>query len=124
MHPVTAVVDTPPAGEHTETIAGYDPAVAYPSPLNLDAVKKAIRYPEAAESAGVQGRVIFRVLIDEHGHYADHKVLKSPHPSLAEACEGPLRELRCIPAKKNGQAVRAWLTVPFSFELPQATDEE
>lgn len=53
-----------------------------PTPLNLDEFNKKIGYPLLLREAGIIGKVVFRVLVDEEGNYVRHEVIKSPHPLL------------------------------------------
>lgn len=88
-----------------------------PQPVNLDELKKAIEYPQIAKDAGISGRVVFRVLIDENGRYKKHKVLKTPSKWLTNACTEHLPKIRFTPGIQAGKPVPAWVTVPFDFKL-------
>ncbi|RMF48824.1 MAG: hypothetical protein D6750_06995, partial [Bacteroidetes bacterium] len=53
-----------------------------PQPLNIGDIKKRIGYPPLAKEAGIQGKVIVRVLVGKTGKYERHIVIKSPHKIL------------------------------------------
>lgn len=99
-----------------------DPEVMYdwveksPKAININEIKQAIEYPVALQSAGIEGRVIFRVLVDNKGRYVKHKVIKSAHPQLTELALSGLKKLTFEPAVKNGERVKAYVTIPFLFQ--------
>lgn len=88
-----------------------------PQPTNMDEIKKRIAYPPLAKEAGIQGKVIVRVLVDKEGRYKRHIVLRSPHKLLTEAVEKELPNLTFIPGLSNGQPIKVWVTIPFDFNL-------
>lgn len=88
-----------------------------PSPVNLDEIRAAVKYPQMAKDAGIYGKVVFRVLIDENGRYKKHKVLKTPHPWLTEACVKHLNKIRFTPGIQAGKPIPVWVTVPFDFKI-------
>ncbi|MEZ4685236.1 MAG: energy transducer TonB [Bacteroidia bacterium] len=88
-----------------------------PSPINMQEVQMAIRYPETAQEAGKEGLVVCKILVDEQGNYMRHRVTQAPDPSLREAVSPHLARLRFVPAVKNGKAVAAWTTLRFAFKL-------
>ena len=86
---------------------------------------KNIRYPEAAEKAGHQGRVIATFVVMKDGSISNAKIVKSVSPELDEEA---LRVLNAMPnwtpGRQNGQAVNVKYTVPISFALPNQKVEE
>lgn len=88
-----------------------------PTPLNMDEIKRAIVYPQRCLDNGMRGKVILRVLIDQHGKYVKHKVLRTPHPWFTEEVERHISQIRFTPAIQNGRAIVTWVTVPFDFQL-------
>ena len=84
-----------------------------------------IHYPEAAEKAGIQGRVIATFVVKKDGSIDKVKVVKSVSPELDEEA------LRCInampkwtPGMQKGQAVNVKYTIPISFRLDKPKKEE
>ena len=79
---------------------------------------KNIRYPVAAQEAGVQGRVICQFVITKEGKVADIKVLRSVSPEIDEEA---VRVIKAMPAwtpgKQDGQAVNVRYTLPVTFKL-------
>lgn len=86
-----------------------------PVPLNLDAVQRAIEYPQMARDANIQGTVVLRILIDPQGRYQRHKVINSPHPLLTRSVEAQIEALQFSPAVQAGKPIYFWINVPFSF---------
>jgi protein TonB len=88
-----------------------------PTPLNLDAIKNQIGYPQIAKDAGIEGTVVVRILIDKNGDYRDHRILKQVHPILSKAVEEQLKQLRFTPGIQAGKPIKAWINLPFQFRL-------
>lgn len=87
-----------------------------PQPTNIDDIKKRIGYPPRAKEAGIQGKVIVRVLVGENGRYERHVVLRSPHEVLTEAVESELPYLQFSPGIQAGKPIKVWVTIPFDFQ--------
>jgi periplasmic protein TonB len=88
-----------------------------PMPTNLDEIRKSIGYPAAARDLQLEGRVDFRVLVDEHGHYLRHMTLKRSHPIFEEACLKQLKNIQFEPGKMGDKPVKVWVMIPFKFTL-------
>ncbi|MCX7606240.1 MAG: TonB family protein [Bacteroidia bacterium] len=88
-----------------------------PQPTNIDDIKRRIGYPPLAKEAGIQGKVIVRVLVGKNGKYEKHLVLKSPHKILTEAVEKELPNLEFTPGIQAGKPIKVWVTIPFDFQL-------
>ncbi|MCS7189490.1 MAG: energy transducer TonB [Bacteroidia bacterium] len=88
-----------------------------PQPLNLEEIKSLIQYPPLAKEAGIQGKVVVRILVDEEGKYLRHLVINSPHKFLTEAVEKELPNIRFSPARLDTIPVKYWVTIPFNFKL-------
>jgi len=88
-----------------------------PQPVNIDDIKRRIGYPPLAKEAGIQGKVIVRVLVGKDGKYVKHVILKSPHKILADAVEKELPNLEFTPGIQAGKPIKVWVTIPFDFRL-------
>lgn len=114
----TAVCFTWPApagdvGEPTlEDEIAYDQAA---QALNHADLVRKLGYPAAARAAGQRGRLILRVLVDEHGRYANHVLKRTAGRLLLEAVEREIAQLAFSPAMLRGQAVKSWVDVAFDF---------
>ena len=77
-----------------------------------------LRYPVAAQEAGVQGRVICQFVIQADGTIGETKIMRGVSPELdAEA----IRTIKAMPAwtpgMQDGQAVNVRYTLPVTFRL-------
>ena len=77
-----------------------------------------LRYPVAAQEAGVQGRVICQFVIQADGTIGETKIMRGVSPELdAEA----IRVVKAMPAwtpgMQDGQAVNVRYTLPVTFRL-------
>ncbi|MBQ3876796.1 MAG: TonB family protein [Prevotella sp.] len=77
-----------------------------------------IRYPEAAQTAGKQGRVVVQFVVEADGTVSSAKVVRSISEDLdAEALRVVNAMPRWTPGKYKGKAVRVKYTLPVSFRL-------
>lgn len=75
-------------------------------------------YPEIARKAGIEGRVVLRVLIDKDGKPKKAQILKNPGSDIFdEAAIASVMQSSYSPAIQNGKPVKCWLTVPIKFTL-------
>lgn len=76
------------------------------------------RYPLIARRNGEQGTVTLRVLVTREGVPSEVRVEKSSGSShLDGAALDAVRAWRFVPARRNGEAVEAWVLVPVVFKL-------
>ncbi len=95
---------------HAEFKGGQTAMISY--------LVNAIKYPEAAQNAGVEGKVIVEFTVNADGTLSDFKVVKSVSPELdAEA----LRVIKAMPAWSpaivDGKTVACSYVLPVSFKL-------
>ena len=77
-----------------------------------------VKYPEAAEKKGTQGRVIASFIVEPDGSITGAKVVKSVSEELdAEALRVINAMPKWTPGKQSGKAVRVKYTIPISFRL-------
>ncbi len=88
-----------------------------PQAVNMEDLKKLIGYPPMAKEAGIEGKVVLRVLIDKYGHYVKHVTLKEAHPILNNAVASKIDQLRMTPGIQGGKPIKVWVTLPFDFKL-------
>jgi TonB family protein len=82
-----------------------------------------VHYPEEAEKAGIQGRVIATFVVEKDGSISQPTVVKSVDPLLdAEALRVISAMPKWKPGKQNGEVVRVKYTVPLSFHLDGGKD--
>ncbi len=95
---------------HAEFKGGQTAMISY--------LVNAIKYPEAAQNAGVEGKVVVEFTVNADGTLSDFKVVKSVSPELdAEA----LRVIKAMPAWSpaivDGKTVACSYVLPVSFKL-------
>lgn len=88
-----------------------------PRALNLQDIQRKVGYPEAAREMNLEGKITFRLLIDEYGCYIHHLPPKSGHPLFIKAIEPHLAAVHFAPAIHNGMPTKCWIDIPFVFKL-------
>jgi TonB family protein len=73
-------------------------------------------YPPAALRERVRGLVLLRVLVSETGEPVEIRVLEPARDDLTKAAVEAIRAWRFEPARKDGAAVRTWVTIRVPFE--------
>lgn len=80
--------------------------------------RRAPAYPPMSRRLGESGKVVLRVTLNAQGLVAKATVSQSSgFNRLDEAALAAVREWRCTPAQRNGQAVEATALQPFNFVL-------
>ena len=81
------------------------------------------RYPPAAYAQKIQGNTTLRIFIDANGNIAPdstHVAESSGNAALDSAAVVGSRELRFVPAKRNGQGVAISILFPVFWRHPDA----
>lgn len=79
---------------------------------------KNIRYPEVAQEAGIQGRVVVQFVVEKDGSATDIKVVRSVDPALDKEAERVVKSMpKWKPGKQRGKPVRSKFTLPVHFRL-------
>jgi TonB family protein len=125
LHQLLAIVVALATRAHTanaqDSASAPGKAFAAESPQERPTVlsRPPLRYPDSLRRAGIVGRVVIRIIVDTLGH---------PEPSSLEVLESPDSGLTAVakefalgtafrPARRRGQAVRAWVKVPVVFDV-------
>ena len=75
-------------------------------------------YPPRARAKGVEGYVVFSLLIGVTGEIEQLKIIEShPEGIFNEAAMQGINQWRFEPAMYQGQAVRAWAKQRIRFDL-------
>ena len=99
----------PPPADRTPAVAGADTP-----PELVDAPKPA--YPEWAREAGVEGKVLLRVLVGKDGR--PRKVIETGGVrALGEDAAKAVMRWTFHPALSNGNPIEVWVEVPVVFRL-------
>ncbi len=106
------VVETPPAPLPVGPVTlSSELAVVCPE-------RVAPGYPSTSRRLGEEGKVVLRIELDEDGNVAAvHIAESSGFARLDGAAVEAVRNWRCNPARRDGQAVRAVALQPFKFVL-------
>jgi TonB family protein len=74
-------------------------------------------YSEEARKARISGTVLLQVVIDKEGNVIDLKVVKSLGSGLDEKAIDTVRRWKFKPASKDGEPVKARVTIEVDFHL-------
>jgi protein TonB len=76
-----------------------------------------VPYPPAAKARGVQGTVIFDLIVNSRGEVQSAKIVKSPAPELTEAAQSAIGKFRFRPARIGDKAVAIQIRYTYRFIL-------
>ena len=111
---VTEKLQGTPVFEVVEQMPEYPGGIA----ASVEYIQKNMRYPEAAEKNGTQGRVTVQFIIDKEGNVTNPKVLRSVDKDLdAEAIRLVGAMPKWKPGMQKGKAVAVKYTLPVVFKL-------
>jgi len=92
----------------------------------VQALAKELQYPEVAQEAGIEGRVIVEFIVDTNGDVADPTIAKGVDAPLDEAALAAVSGLDCEPGTHQGQPTKVQMSLPVTFRLndesPPASD--
>ena len=75
-------------------------------------------YPESARNEGREGRVLLRVLVDDHGRSKQVEINNSSGSEVLDrAAAEAIKRWRFIPARYGDKAVESWIRIPIDFSL-------
>jgi len=81
-------------------------------------IQKALKYPEIARKAGIEGRVTVHVLVSEKGIVIKTKILQSlGHTGCDQAAVNAIKKVKWNPAMQRDKPVRVWVAIPVIFRL-------
>ncbi|RMF67471.1 MAG: energy transducer TonB [Calditrichaeota bacterium] len=109
----------PPPPEDDGDVNIFVPYDEPPAPIGgFAAIQRALKYPEIARKAGLEGRVIVQVLVSETGKVVKTRVIKSlGHSGMDEAAVSAIRSVRWKPALQRDKPVKVWVAIPVIFRL-------
>lgn len=86
--------------------------------FDLGKLQGMVKYPDMAKRAGIEGRVVLRVLIDKDGTVRKKKILQSDNSLLDKAALDAIANYgNFTPAIQNNTPVMCWVSVPITFKL-------
>ena len=81
-------------------------------------LKENIKYPEAAEKNGIQGRVICTFVVKDDGSVTNVQILRSVNNLLDNEAVRVIQAMpKWVPGKQNGEPVFVKYTLPITFKL-------
>jgi protein TonB len=98
----------------------FTPFTVAPVMQNRDEVARALEreYPALLRDAGVGGRTIVWVRLDDQGEVQDVQVnTTSGQPSLDEAALRVARVMEFSPAMNRDKQVPVWVSIPIQFQV-------
>ncbi|MEZ4700877.1 MAG: energy transducer TonB [Rhodothermales bacterium] len=76
-----------------------------------------LTYPEAAKTAGIEGKVFVQFVVDEHGRVENPVVVRGIGGGCDEAAVAAVRAAQFEPGRQKGEAVRVKMSIPIAFKL-------
>lgn len=116
-------IPEPPAPPSDEVDASSDIFVAFDTPPvpvgGWKALYQNLEYPLEARKAGIEGRVLINVQVDESGEVVKMEVLRGVdvEAGLEKAAMDAIQKLAFQPALQRDKPVKVWVTVPVRFSL-------
>ena len=83
----------------------------------LASIQRAVRYPDLAKKAGIEGRVIVQFVVDERGRVVDPVVVRGLGAGCDEAAVRAVSRARFRPGTRHGKPVKVKMSVPITFRL-------
>lgn len=81
-------------------------------------IGKNMAYPAAAMKAGVSGKVRLKLIIEKDGSVKTDKVLETPGFGCELEAQNVVKLMpKWIPAKKDGEVVRAYKEISVNFRI-------
>jgi len=120
-----AVVDGPPGGtapvqgRSGETTAPAEPGAGdfvYVEQLPMPVTRVKPEYPQIARDAGMEGKVVVRMLVGVDGQVRRAEI-ETSSAMFDEAALSAARRWTFSPAETDGKPVMVWVRVPFDFRL-------
>ncbi len=87
-----------------------------PQYTNMAEFRKSVGYPKDAVAAGIEGKVIIKMLVGTDGSVESHEFLKGEEV-FKKAIDKHIDELKFTPGIKDGKKVRTYVTLPMVFKL-------
>jgi len=87
----------------------------------MAALKKVLKYPDIARKAGLEGKVIISVLVDEKGNSVKARVMQSSAKGIGfeTAAINAVMKMKWKPAYQRDKPVKVWISIPVTFRLTE-----
>jgi TonB family protein len=89
-----------------------------PEPIGgMKAIYDRVTYPEAARTAGVEGRVVVQFVVDKEGNVVDPQIIRGIGGGCDEAALEAVKGVKFTPGTQRGQNVAVQFQLPIVFRL-------
>lgn len=78
---------------------------------------KNIKYPKTAKEAGIMGKVLVKVQIDEYGAVTETEIIDGINEDLDAAAIKAIEATKFNPGIKDSRKVKSEVTIPIKFKL-------
>jgi TonB family protein len=85
--------------------------------VDLADIAKAVKYPDAARTAGWEGLVNLKVLVSKSGYVTKVRIQRCDNPIFIESAINAVKSVKFIPAVKDYKNIDCWVCVPIMFRL-------
>lgn len=92
-------------------------SVNKPPYVDNSQIMNKLEYPELAKKAGLEGKVVLRVLVRRNGSVKRYIVEKTDSELFNKSAGDAVMKTQFLPALQSGKPVACWLSVPISFKL-------
>jgi periplasmic protein TonB len=75
------------------------------------------QYPAGLRERGIEGAVVFHILVGSDGRVADARVVRTVHPGFVAPAERVLRRMRFQPATTRSETIPVWVEIPVVFRM-------
>ncbi len=110
----------PPSGGSPSDRPSFIPYDTPPRLQNPAEVQSALQryYPQSLKNAGVGGRIVLWVYVDENGQVTNSQVKESSgHSALDEAAKRVAAQMEFSPAMNRDKRTAVWVAQPITFEV-------
>lgn len=89
-----------------------------PEPIGgMQSIMNKLVYPQHAKLYGLEGKVILKVFVDEHGNPQEIEVAQGLGLGCSEAAINAVRAVKFLPGEENGKVVQTWVAITIDFKL-------
>jgi TonB family protein len=116
----------PPSVSQPESGSNSDSTVDAAKPLSVrDVTRKSVvvtkpvpRYTDSALADKIRGKVVLRVVFTSYGRVENISELARLPDGLTERAVAAARQIRFVPAMKDGRFVSTWMQLEYYFNAP------
>jgi TonB family protein len=89
----------------------------------FNALQKKINYPEEAQKARTEGKVVVRFIVNKEGKVENPQVIKSVSDALDNETLRVIKQAKFEPGQQDGKNVRVQYAIPITYKLPEGGQE-